>query len=542
VSSNLIGGDPSAGAADITVNGDLFQSHVEAGIVANATGATITSNRIGINAQGTAAVANTDGVAVLERATATIQGNTIADSTAYGILLGAGVSSPTLIRSNSIFANGTGIGGPTADPAPTLAAADRVTTGGVTRTWLAVTGLPTTGGTIEAFGNANCADPEGRYPLKLQTTTPGSTEQVVTIIGNASLQGFTITFTPTGGGTTAFSTCATVDTSAPDSNGDGIPDAIESLGPYGSQGAEFPKLAAVPTDNGGWIGLSLQGAGATALTNVAPSADPGTEPAGVSFPDGLVTFTIKGLRPGFKTTVDEIYSPTTPTPATYWKYGPTAAGGPAKWYQWALDPSTGTGAQPKQFTVGGDLYAGFQLNFVDGASGDDDLTANGTITDPGGPAVGSGASTGTGYRMASADGGVFSFGQDAFYGSLAGTHLNAPIVGTVSTPSGNGYWLVAADGGVFSFGDAGFYGSEGGKHLNSPIVGMAVTPSGDGYWLVAADGGVFSFGDAGFYGSEGAQHLNSPVVGIAATPTGNGYWLVAADGGVFAFGDAGFFG
>ena len=41
-----------------------------------------------------------------------------------------------------------------------------------------------------------------------------------------------------------------------------------------------------------------------------------------------------------------------------------------------------------------------------------------------------------------------------------------------------------------------FYGSLGGSHLNAPIVGMAPTADGDGYWLVAADGGVFSFGDA----------------------------------------------
>jgi hypothetical protein len=40
------------------------------------------------------------------------------------------------------------------------------------------------------------------------------------------------------------------------------------------------------------------------------------------------------------------------------------------------------------------------------------------------------------------------------------------------TPSGAGYWLVAADGGVFSFGDAQFCGSVGGTHLNSPMVGM----------------------------------------------------------------------
>jgi hypothetical protein len=69
------------------------------------------------------------------------------------------------------------------------------------------------------------------------------------------------------------------------------------------------------------------------------------------------------------------------------------------------------------------------------------------------------------------------------------------------TPTGKGYWLVAKDGGIFSFGDAAFYGSMGGKPLNQAIVGMAGTPTGKGYWLVAKDGGIFSFGDAAFYGS-----------------------------------------
>ncbi len=147
-----------------------------------------------------------------------------------------------------------------------------------------------------------------------------------------------------------------------------------------------------------------------------------------------------------------------------------------------------------------------------------------------------------GYWLAAADGGVFSYGDADFYGSMGGTPLNQPIVGMAATPDGHGYWLVAADGGVFSFGDAGFYGSTGAIHLNQPIVGMSATPDGRGYWLVAADGGVFSFGDAGFYGSTGGTPLNQPIVGMSATPDGNGYWLVAADGGVFSFGDAGFYG
>jgi hypothetical protein len=44
-----------------------------------------------------------------------------------------------------------------------------------------------------------------------------------------------------------------------------------------------------------------------------------------------------------------------------------------------------------------------------------------------------------------------------------------------ATPTGGGYWEVASDGGIFSFGNAAFHGSMGGHALNEPIVGMAAT-------------------------------------------------------------------
>ncbi|HVX21230.1 MAG TPA: fibronectin type III domain-containing protein [Acidimicrobiales bacterium] len=157
-------------------------------------------------------------------------------------------------------------------------------------------------------------------------------------------------------------------------------------------------------------------------------------------------------------------------------------------------------------------------------------------------AVAPAASATSGYWLAASDGGVFTYGNAAFYGSMGGKPLNQPIVGIAATPNNGGYWLVASDGGVFSFGNAAFYGSMGGKPLNQPIVGITPTLDGKGYWLVAKDGGVFAFGDATFSGSMGGKSLNAPVVGMAATPDGGGYWLVAKDGGVFAFGDATFSG
>ena len=144
---------------------------------------------------------------------------------------------------------------------------------------------------------------------------------------------------------------------------------------------------------------------------------------------------------------------------------------------------------------------------------------------------------GGGYWLVASDGGVFTFGDATYAGSEGAKHLNAPIVGIAASPgavnpssggiSADGYWLVASDGGVFTFGNAGFFGSMGGQHLNAPIVGIAASPGvlnfgtlsldSDGYWLVASDGGVFTFGQAGFFGSQGSTHLNASVIGIAGT-------------------------
>jgi hypothetical protein len=55
---------------------------------------------------------------------------------------------------------------------------------------------------------------------------------------------------------------------------------------------------------------------------------------------------------------------------------------------------------------------------------------------------------------------VSSYGGATNYGSLHVTP-NSPVVGMAATPDGKGYWLVASDGGVFTFGDANFDGSLG---------------------------------------------------------------------------------
>ena len=97
---------------------------------------------------------------------------------------------------------------------------------------------------------------------------------------------------------------------------------------------------------------------------------------------------------------------------------------------------------------------------------------------------------------------------------------------------------MASDGGIFSFGDAAFFGSTGAITLNKPVVGMAPTPSGKGYWLLAADGGLFSFGDAAYFGSLPGSRITTGAVAMRPTRTGGGYLIVAPSGAVTAYGDA----
>ena len=76
-------------------------------------------------------------------------------------------------------------------------------------------------------------------------------------------------------------------------------------------------------------------------------------------------------------------------------------------------------------------------------------------------------------------------GAAPFEGDLGIEALNAPIVDMASTPSHQGYWLVPSDGGVFSFDDAAFSGSLGGHALTTTVAAAMSDPAG-GYRLVSS--------------------------------------------------------
>ena len=112
---------------------------------------------------------------------------------------------------------------------------------------------------------------------------------------------------------------------------------------------------------------------------VATSTVPGLPP-GTTFPHGLLNLTLTGGGLGASATVVITYPSALPAGTVYWKYGRTRSNTTAHWYQFA-------GAAIAGNTI--------TLTLTDGADGDDDLAANGVITDPGGPGV-PGGTGGTG--------------------------------------------------------------------------------------------------------------------------------------------------
>jgi len=131
---------------------------------------------------------------------------------------------------------------------------------------------------------------------------------------------------------------------------------------------------------GTWVVDTAQSAGFIPTTGHAKS--PPSLPPGVSFPYGLLDFTLNAGAPGTAATITITYPAALPAGAVYWKYGPSPDGynctggacAAAHWYQ----------MPPGQAVFAGNTVT---LTITDGGVGDDDLAANGIIVDQGGPGV-----------------------------------------------------------------------------------------------------------------------------------------------------------
>jgi hypothetical protein len=128
-------------------------------------------------------------------------------------------------------------------------------------------------------------------------------------------------------------------------------------------------------DGGGTCSFAPQGTGTTQsaffipVTGNPKSPPTGSAPAGVVFTQGLLDFVLMNCSPGTSITFTVTYPAPLPAGTRYWKYGPTAANTTPHWY---VLPATIAGATAT-------------FSITDGGLGDDDLAANGTVVDQGGP-------------------------------------------------------------------------------------------------------------------------------------------------------------
>jgi hypothetical protein len=107
------------------------------------------------------------------------------------------------------------------------------------------------------------------------------------------------------------------------------------------------------------------------LTAVPESEMPEEGKPDIPFPHGFFEFEITGLNPGDSVTLTITLPSPVPVTTQYWKYGPTPSDPSPHWYVVPMGDNDGDNV--------------ITITLIDGGLGDDDLLANGTIIDQGGP-------------------------------------------------------------------------------------------------------------------------------------------------------------
>lgn len=169
-----------------------------------------------------------------------------------------------------------------------------------------------------------------------------------------------------------------------DNDSDGISDNVEDGAPNGGDGnddgildSEQENVASLPNAADGRY-ATLASPDGTQLVDVIAigNPSPGDAPPDVAFPVGFFEFTVQVTEPGESTEVTLILPPGQKL-ETYYKYGPTPGNPTDHWYEFLLDGATGAQITGRTVT----------LHLVDGERGDDDLTANAEIVEPGAPGL-----------------------------------------------------------------------------------------------------------------------------------------------------------
>ena len=176
---------------------------------------------------------------------------------------------------------------------------------------------------------------------------------------------------------------------SPDIDGDGVLNVVEDGAPNlgdgnndGTQDRVQGNVASLPNAADGAYMTVVAPAGMQ-LSNVkaVTNPSPGNAPAGVTFPVAFVEFALATMpAPPASVTVQVLYQNGISTDQ-YWRYRPEPGSPADHWYRFSpVAGSPATGATRLTATR-------WDLRFVDGARGDDDLTVNGTLVDQGGPGL-----------------------------------------------------------------------------------------------------------------------------------------------------------
>jgi len=150
-----------------------------------------------------------------------------------------------------------------------------------------------------------------------------------------------------------------------DGNADGIPDYKQA------------NVASFHTYDGqNYVTLVVPSGTGLSQMKVTGNPSPSDTPADAEFPFGFFDFSIDGLDPGEAVNVILILHDASSV-TKYYKYGPTPDNMISHWYEFTYNGQTGA-------EINGNVIT---LHFVDGLRGDEDITVNCSIKEPGGPAI-----------------------------------------------------------------------------------------------------------------------------------------------------------